>query len=60
MVTLPLADVIGYPSGAVELPLPGYSPRVASTTTAGVFLGVWVTGPVGAQGVCHRFFALEL
>ncbi len=36
---------------------PGYSHRVAETATPGVYLGVWVQGPDGAQDLYYRFFA---
>jgi hypothetical protein len=45
--------------GGRGLALPGYSPRVVATTTPGVYLGVWVAGPTGAQNVFYRLFALE-
>jgi hypothetical protein len=34
----------------------GYSHRVAATSTPGVYLGVWVQGPEGAQDIYYRFF----
>ena len=34
----------------------GYSHRIAATPTAGVYLGVWVQGPDGAQDIYYRFF----
>ena len=40
-----------------ELP-PGYSHRIAATTTPGIYLGVWVQGPEGAQDIYYRFFAM--
>jgi hypothetical protein len=57
VVALPMAEIGNYPAAAVELPLLGYSPRVATTTTAGVSLGVWVAGPTGAQEIYYRFFS---
>jgi hypothetical protein len=48
-----------YPEGVrerVELP-DGYSHSIVPTSTPGVYLGVWVQGPEGAQDVYYRFFA---
>jgi hypothetical protein len=55
---LPVSSAGRYPEGVAENPaLPaGYSHRVAATTTAGVYLGVWVQGPEGSQDVYYRFF----
>ena len=56
--SLPLANVASYPAGLVaESSLgSGYSHHVAATTSPGVYLGVWVTGPDGAHDVYYRFF----
>jgi hypothetical protein len=59
VVALRVAEAGGYPTGTVELPLEGYSPRVVATGIAGLFLGVWVAGPTGAQDVWYRFFESE-
>jgi hypothetical protein len=54
-------DVTGappYPQGVRErdeLPA-GYSHRIVPTSTPGVYLGVWVQGPEGAQDIYYRFF----
>ncbi len=55
---LPLSGVGQYPAQAVEVTIlpDGYSHRVALTSTPGVYLGVWVQGPEGAQDVFYRFF----
>ena len=55
---LPLANSERYPQGIVEdtvLP-PGYSHRIVATSRPGVYLGVWVQGPEGAQDIYYRFF----
>lgn len=55
---LELANATRYPDGLVgvtQLPA-GYSHRIAPTTTPGVFLGVWVQGPEGAQDIYYRYF----
>ncbi|MGH7461168.1 MAG: hypothetical protein ACREMA_09080 [Longimicrobiales bacterium] len=55
---LPLANSDLYPQGIVgntQLP-PGYSHRVVATSRPGVYLGVWVQGPDGAQDIHYRFF----
>ncbi len=55
---LPLANASRYPVGLREntdLP-PGYSHRIAATTTAGVYLAVWVEGPERTQEIYYRFF----
>jgi hypothetical protein len=56
---LPLANLGVYPTGIVENTLlpPGYSHRVAATSTPTVSLGAWVQGPEGAQDIYYRFFA---
>jgi hypothetical protein len=55
---VPLGAITSYPQGVVVNPLlpAGYSHRIAATPRAGVFLGVWVQGPDGAQDVYYRFF----
>jgi hypothetical protein len=55
---LPLANAQQFPQGlAVNVSLGnGYSHRVAATPTPGVYLGVWVQGPEGAQDIYYRFF----
>ena len=56
VVALPLAGA--YPADRATVPaMTGYSPRVAATPTDGVFLGVWVEGPIGEQDVRARLFA---
>jgi hypothetical protein len=55
---LPLARLGDYPQAVVEnaqLP-PGYSHRIAPTSRRGLYLGVWVQGPEGAQDIYYRFF----
>ncbi len=55
---LPLANSDVYPQGITEntqLP-PGYFHRIVATSTAGVYLGVWVQGPVGSEEIYYRFF----
>ena len=55
---LSLTNLGQYPTGVVEqtsLP-PGYSHHVAPTPTPGVYLGVWVEGPDGAQDIYYRLF----
>jgi hypothetical protein len=55
---LPLAKSDRYPQGIVEdtvLP-PGYSHRIMATSRPGVYLGVWVQGPEGAQDIYYRLF----
>ena len=55
---MPLAMALNYPSGVTEvtsLP-PGYSHRMAPTSTGGIYLGAWVQGPLGAEDVYYRFF----
>lgn len=55
---LPLASLKQYPQAVVEdtfLPA-GYSHRLAPTSPARVYLGVWVQGPEGAQDIYYRFF----
>lgn len=59
---LPLTGVTDYPAAAQVLPVfEGYSPHVAPTPTAGVFLGVWVeqTDPSddSKKDVFYRFFS---
>jgi hypothetical protein len=55
---LGLANVDQYPSALVEVTAlpPGYSHRIARTSTPGVYLGAWVQGPDGAQEIYYRFF----
>lgn len=55
---LPLEELGSYPQAIIPKPLlpDGYSHRVAATSRAGVFLGVWVQGPEGSQDVYYRFF----
>jgi hypothetical protein len=55
---LPLANANAFPQGIAENTQvsPGYSHRIARTPTAGVYLGVWVQGPEGAQDIYYRFF----
>ena len=55
---LGLDAAANYPQALLEntaLP-PGYSHRIAPTPTAGVYIGVWVQGPDGAQDIYYRFF----
>ena len=55
---LPLGNSDRYPEGIAEnsaLP-PGYSHHIAATPRAGVYLGVWVQGPDGAQDIYYRVF----
>ncbi len=55
---LPLANASQYPAGIVTHAwITGYSPRMAATPTAGIYLGTWVQGPDGAQDVYYRFVA---
>jgi len=56
---LPLAGADLYPQGLVvdTLLTAGYSHRIAATPTPGVYIGVWVQGPDGAQDIYYRFFA---
>jgi hypothetical protein len=56
VIDIPLAAVANYPTGAVELPLPGYSPRIVAAEGC-QYLGVWVAGPVGTQDIYTRLFA---
>lgn len=56
VVAVAVADAATYPSGRVELPLVGYSPRIVATPTPGVYLGVTVAGATGAQDVYARVF----
>lgn len=53
-----VANADQYPLGVIDnTSLPdGYSHRVAATPTSGVFLGVWVVGPVGTENVFYRFY----
>jgi hypothetical protein len=55
---IPLASATQYPTGRVEITElgVGYSHRIASTPNQGVYLGVWVQGPDGAQDIYYRFF----
>jgi len=55
---LPLVDAGQYPLGLVKNKKlrAGYSHRSAPTSTPGVFIGVWVEGPEGAQDIYYRFF----
>jgi len=55
---IPLANLAAYPAGVetnAALP-PGYSHRVVRTPVAGLYFGVWVQGPDGAQDVYYRFY----
>ena len=55
---LPLSNTNRYPEGITEnraLP-PGYSHHIAATPVPGVYLGVWVQGPEGAQDIYYRVF----
>jgi hypothetical protein len=55
---LPVANLTLFPLGLAEntsLP-PGYSHRITSTATPGVYLAVWTQGPEGAQDIHYRFF----
>jgi hypothetical protein len=55
---LPLANAGQYPTGIVADPwMTGYSPRLAATPTPGIYIGLWVQGPDGAQDVYYRFVA---
>jgi hypothetical protein len=55
---LALASLSAYPAGLRENTQlgDGYSHRIAPTATEGVYLGVWVAGPDGAQDIRYRFF----
>jgi hypothetical protein len=55
---LPLANAGMYPLGLTQNTLlpAGYSHRIAATSSPGVYLGVWVQGPDGAQDIYYRFF----
>ena len=55
---LPLANSDRYPQGIVRNTLvpAGYSHRIVATSRPGVYLGVWVQGPEGAQDIYYRFF----
>lgn len=54
---LPQTALGNYPTGAVLVDLPpGYSHRIAPTSTPGIYLGVWVQGPEGSQDIWYRFF----
>lgn len=52
VVGLPLGGV--YPTDRTDLPLTGYSPKVAATHTPGVYLGAWVDA---AHDIWVRLFA---
>jgi hypothetical protein len=55
---LPVADADRYPVGLIQdrvLP-EGYSHRIVATTNPGLYFGVWVQGPDGAQDIYARFF----
>jgi len=55
---LPLAGVGRFPQGLVEvtqLP-PGYSHRIARTSTPGRYVGVWVQGPENKQDIYSSVF----
>ncbi len=58
IVEFPIANLGSYPTGlSVNTALsPGYSHRVARTSATGVYAGVWVQGPEGAQDIYDRFF----
>ncbi len=53
-----VANVNQYPATVDEVNRlgDGYSHRMAETPVAGLFLGAWVDGPVGAEEVYYRFF----
>lgn len=56
---LPPASFGSYTTGTVEntaLPGAGYSHRIAPTPLPGLYIGVWVQGPDGAQDIYYRFF----
>lgn len=55
---IPLLEAGQYPAASAEVTIlpDGYSHRVAATPEPGVYLGVWVQGPEGAQDVFYRFF----
>lgn len=55
---IPLADVALYPAARIENPLlpPSYSHHIAPTSVPGLYLGVWVQGPDGAQDIYYRFY----
>ncbi len=56
VIDMPLAG--SYPADRAAIPeMTGYSPRIAATSTDGVFLGVWVEGETGAQDIRARVFA---
>ena len=52
------AQVGQYPNGVTRVSEVGggYSHRVVWTGVPGVYLGVWVGGPDGAQEIWYRFF----
>ncbi|MGH7467967.1 MAG: sialidase family protein [Longimicrobiales bacterium] len=55
---LPLSNADRYPEGIAVNNLlgAGYSHHIAASPTRGVYLGVWVEGPDGAQDIYYRFF----
>jgi len=54
---VPVAATGDYPQGLdARGELEGYSPRIVATATEGVYLGLWVQGPEGAQDIYYRFF----
>ncbi|HSL68989.1 MAG TPA: hypothetical protein VK864_02040 [Longimicrobiales bacterium] len=56
---LPLANAANFPTGLSEntmLPGAAYSHRITQTSTPGIYIGVWVQGPDGAQDIYYRFF----
>ena len=55
-LSLALSKLDGYPNGTVDLPLESQQPRVSSTDTPGVYLGVWVEGERGQEDIYYRFF----
>jgi len=55
---MPLANATIYPEGRIRNKRfgVGYSHRVAPTPTRGIYIGVWVEGPEGAQDIFYRLF----
>jgi len=55
-VSLSVTKLDNYPSGTVDLPVEPQQPRIASTNTPDVYIGVWVQGEVGEEDIYYRFF----
>jgi hypothetical protein len=58
VLELPLANAGAYPLGLVKNKRlrAGYSHRIAPTPAPGIYIGVWVEGPEGAQDIFYRLF----